>query len=131
MALDDGHVIAFVHIHEDKREIAGETFLDLYIDVLIVGFSHFKETGLIAIATDDTPLGNRIFHAVIVQAAHMGEIEFQLCAILATQRCTLLERVTELGLECPLAVRIGGVGILRCQGVGLVVGKGRQVVDET
>ena len=61
----------------------------------------------------------------------MRHVKFQLGAILAAEGGAFLERVTELALEGPFTLKIGGIGILCRQCIGLVMGEGREVVDVT
>ena len=61
----------------------------------------------------------------------MREVDLDLGAILAANGRLLLEGITCLGLKCPFAIKLCGIGILGGQGVGLVMGERRQMVDET
>ena len=130
--LDDGFVVALVHIHQVQLEIAAQTLVDLDVQVLIIGLvAPFPESRAVAVgACAEEKIAREDFRGMrtLVDGVNVGEIHFDTRAILTAEHRVFLERIAQFGLIGPFAFGMGGIGIHRCQRVGVVHREGWQMV---
>ena len=133
-ALDDGLVVALVHIHQIQLEIAAQTLVDLDVQVLIIGFvAPFPEGRAVAVgacAREELAGENFSGSWTLVDGVDVREIDFHARAVFAAESRVFFERIAQFRLIRPLAAGMGGVGIGCSERVGVIHREGWQMVQE-